>query len=107
MVELNENLNDVNIPHLCQVKEEWGPWSRALQELLQRGYAYQKEHQFDEVEYHAMQEVNPAGFEHTYMEHEEYLLSSSDSSLRVDCTLGGFDINYLNFSVAFLNLWNL
>ena len=35
------------------------------------------------------------------MEHEEtndceYLLSSSESSLRVDCTLGGFDINDLN-----------
>ena len=47
VVEWNLNLNGVNIPNHW-VKKERGPWLRALQELLLRGYDYHMEHQVDE-----------------------------------------------------------
>ena len=53
LVEWNENLNGVNIPNHW-VKKERGPWLRALQELLQWGYAHQTEHQCDVMSCHAI-----------------------------------------------------
>ena len=108
VVEWNLNLNGVNIPNHW-VKKERGPWLRALQELLLRGYDYHMEHQVDEngpimaegpvptytrrqrsnleeLAPPVMGEVNLTGVEQSEEENEE---------LVVDCTIGGYDINDL------------